>query len=218
MVRVTFEAPEDFAETPVGMTEEEVRKHVAARLRGGADGARAPSAETLSEVRAHSQRLRESGTLYCGSFLGAVDAEPSLATLTVNVVEFPCGDDPRLATEGMAQALSAARGPLWAGSLYELPCGQPACVLTGPVVHRSPEAGPDAAEVAYAKLQAFVPVPLSRASGEQLLLVVDFSSPSPGHWDRYMEIPARLLRSLSFAETETETSTETSTETEREGP
>ncbi|WP_143659574.1 hypothetical protein [Streptomyces sp. MP131-18] len=192
---MAFDIPESFARTPVGMTEDEVRAHATARLRDGADGA---DGETLREVLEHSQRLREAGTLYCGSFLGELDAELSLATLMVNVVEFPYGDDPRLATEGMAQSLSAARGPQWAGGLYELPCGQPACVLTGPVVYQSPDVEPD--EVAYTKLQAFVPVPETSDQQEQLLLVVDFGSPSRQHWERYMEVPARLLRSLSFAE------------------
>ncbi|KAB8169717.1 hypothetical protein FH609_005320 [Streptomyces sp. 3MP-14] len=205
----SFETPEWFAQLPIGMTPEETYALAAERARAYAGGDADRERSYLNEVHACSLAMERAGAVYAGAVMGYLEDELSLAVLTVAVRELDYGPDTRVAAEGVLQSLVASRGPLWSGDVYPLPCGQPAAVVTGPRGFRSP--GMEPSEVPFAELQAYVPVPEGSASTEQRMLIVTFSTPAAGHWERYMPLLVRLLRSLTFSESRTSMATELST-------
>ncbi|TNM34381.1 hypothetical protein [Streptomyces sedi] len=57
-------------------------------------------------------------------------------------------------------------------------------------------------DVPFAELQAYVPVPEHSMVADRQMLVLTFTTPVAGHWERYMPLLVRVLRSLCFSEQE----------------
>ncbi|MDT0266692.1 hypothetical protein RM844_10345 [Streptomyces sp. DSM 44915] len=195
---VAFDVPEHFRQMPVGMSPEEAYAYAFENLPDLESGDAEVQRRVLREVHGGSQALARIGALYSGSVIGTMEGEPSLATMAVTATEFPYGDSARVAAEGVLQSLVAARGQLWSGNVYGLPCGQPAAVVTGPRVYQVPQLEPS--DVPFAELQAYVPVPDGPSLRERYLLTVSFATPAVRHWDRYMPTLVRLLRGISFSD------------------
>ncbi|MGW8743237.1 hypothetical protein [Streptomyces sp. WAC 04229] len=205
MIRVDFSVPTDFEDIPIGADFETAWTELNRRY------ARLASTEDLDHEKLRhmagalhqvSRFLKEVGVVYSADCLHLFRGEPSLGSLAVAVVDFPYGGDTATAARGALRGVLESRGPAWAGSVIDAPCG-PAAVFTGGQSFTvSPDFSPggEAVDVLTAQFHALIPVPES-AGGEGRMCLIAFSTPNVSHWDEcYAPLMAKTLRSIRFTE------------------
>ncbi|MEU8745269.1 hypothetical protein [Streptomyces parvulus] len=203
MIRVDFSVPTVFEDVPVGADFETAWIELNRRY------ARLASTEGLDHERLrHMARalhqvscfLKDVGVVYAADCLHLFGGEPSLGSLAVAMVDFPYGGDTATAARGALRGVLESRGPEWAGSVIDAPCG-PVAVFTGGQSYTvSPEFSPagEAVDVLTAQFHALIPVPES-AGGEGRMCLVAFSTPNVSHWaECYAPLMAKTLRSIRF--------------------
>ncbi|MDT0343234.1 hypothetical protein [Streptomyces litchfieldiae] len=205
MMSARFEVSDGFRALPLGMSADEALTYVRQRIGNPEFGAEEVDRKVIGVVHTLSRGLRAAGTLYVGGAQRIINGERSLATLLVAAQKFAYGDDRAVAAEGAMQALVAARGKGWTGSVYDLPCG-PGAVVMGGHEHPIPplESGKPTLNLPMAELMAFVPVPDDPSLSHQYMLTATFTTPSIRHWEAYMPAMVRLLRSITFTSTASE--------------
>ncbi|MEF9904409.1 hypothetical protein [Streptomyces sp. P9-A2] len=206
MIRVDFSVPVDFEDIPIGADFETAwtelnRRYARPSMTGDLDQ------EKLGEMARALQQvscfLKEVGVVYAADCLHMFQGALSLGSLAVAVVDFPYGSDPATAARGTLRGVLESRGPEWAGSVIDTPCG-PAAVFTGGQLYTlSPVFSPtgEAVDVLTAQFHAMIPVP-EEADGEgRRMCLIAFSTPNVDHWEEcYAPVMAAVLRSLRFTE------------------
>ncbi|WP_121747488.1 hypothetical protein [Streptomyces sp. E2N166] len=205
MIRVDFSVPVDFEDIPVGADFETTwtelnRRYARPSMTGDLDREKlGQMARALYQV---SRFLKEVGVVYAADCLHSLQGEPSLGSLAVAVVDYPYGTDTATAARGALQGVLESRGPEWAGSLIDAPCG-PAAVFTGCQGYTvSPEFSPNGEpiNVLTAQFHAIVPVPAQAGVDGQRMCLLAFSTPNIDHWEKcYAPIMVSILRSLRFS-------------------
>ncbi|MGW0827458.1 hypothetical protein [Streptomyces sp. NPDC002845] len=204
MIRVDFSVPVEFEDILIGADFETAwaelnRRYARPSTTGDLDQEKlSEMARALHQV---SRLLKEVGVVYAADCLHSFQGEPSLGTLAVAVVDFPYGDDAATAARGTLRGVLESRGPEWAGSVIDAPCG-PAAVFTGGQIYTLPPvSSPDgeAVEVLTAQFHAMIPVPAKTSGDGRQMCLVAFSTPNVGHWEHcYAPIMANVLWSLRF--------------------
>ncbi|MEU4146788.1 hypothetical protein [Streptomyces parvulus] len=205
MIRVDFSVPTDFEDIPIGTDFETAWTELnrrCARLAGMEDHDQEKLGRMARALHQVSRLLKEAGVVYAADCLHLFRGEPSLGSLAVAVVDFPYGGDTSTAARGALRGVLESRGPEWAGSVIDAPCG-PAAVFTGGQSYTvSPGFSPsgEAVDVLTAQFHALIPIPES-AGGEGRMCLVAFSTPNVSHWaECYAPLMASTLRSIRFME------------------
>ncbi|MFE2355758.1 hypothetical protein [Streptomyces parvulus] len=205
MIRVDFSVPTDFEDIPIGTDFETAWAELnrrCARLAGMEDLDQEKLGRMARALHQVSRFLKEAGVVYAADCLHLFRGEPSLGSLAVAVVDFPYGGDTSTAARGALRGVLQSRGPEWAGSVIDAPCG-PAAVFTGGQSYTvSPgfSASGESVDVLTAQFHALIPIPES-AGAEGRMCLVAFSTPNVSHWaECYAPLMASTLRSIRFME------------------
>lgn len=206
MIQVDFSIPVDFEDIPIGADFETAWAEVNRRnahVSLTSDQDQKKLTEMAQAVHRISRLLGEVGVVYAANCLHSFQGEPSLGSLAVAVVDFPYGHEPATAARGTLRGVLDSRGPEWAGSVIDAPCG-PAAVFTGGQSYTLPPLfSPNGEEIELLTAQFHAIIPISPEAGGdgQRMCLLAFSTPNIAHWEMcYAPIMASVLRSLRFTE------------------
>lgn len=206
MIRVDFSVPAEFAEMPLAMDFDRAWTQVNRRnahISVTSDLPHEKLTEMARSLQQVSRILHEAGVVYAADCVHSFQGEPSLGSLAVAVVDFPYGNDPATAARGTLHGVLEARGPAWAGSVLDAPCG-PVAIFTGRQNCTLPPAfSPDGemVEVLTAQFHAVIPLPAKAGGDGRQMCLLAFSTPNVGHWENcYGPMVADVLRSFRFSE------------------